>query len=191
MKQVAPTTIAAIHQALEAAEIDYRSSGMSVLAVAKKHDIPNTTLRRIAKARGWVKGAPQTKAQMVHTALGGHPPVSDSVKCAVDQMNEVEANQDVSDMNSGLAVARKCLVKLLDMVDMVADPRDIRAIVEANKSAIETIRRVRSLDSKDVPVTPMAVDVSDGFAALREAFRKRLAKVDTVEKADENHVDAG
>jgi hypothetical protein len=82
-------------------------------------------------------------------------------------------------MNSGLAVARKCLVKLLDMVDMVADPRDIRAIVEANKSAIETIRRVRSLDSKaDVPVMPLAVDVSDGFAELREAFRKRQAKVD-------------
>jgi hypothetical protein len=127
---------------------------------------------------------------MVRDGLHGHPPVSDSVKCAVDQMNEAETNQDVSDMNSGLAVARKCLVKLLDMVDMVADPRDIRAIVEANKSAIETIRRVRSLDSKeDVPVTSPAVDVSDGFAALREAFRKRLAKVDTVEEVDENHVD--
>lgn len=37
------------------AEVDYRAGAMSVNGIAKKHGIPEPTLRREAKKRGWIK----------------------------------------------------------------------------------------------------------------------------------------
>lgn len=47
------------------AEVDYRAGAMSVNAIATKHGIPEPTLRREAKKRGWVKPTAQLKTDMV------------------------------------------------------------------------------------------------------------------------------
>jgi hypothetical protein len=85
-----------------------------------------------------------------------------------------EATQDVADMNTGLAVARKSMQKLLAMVDAVDQPKEVKLIVEANKIAVETIRKIRALDDDAEGATNVTVEVSDGFAELRAAFQKRL-----------------
>jgi hypothetical protein len=90
-----------------------------------------------------------------------------------------EATQDVQDMNTGLSVARACMNKLLLMVEQVDNPNDVKRIVEANKAAVETIRKIRALDDDTGPETNVTVQVSDGFDDLRAAFKKRLQQTTT------------
>jgi hypothetical protein len=62
---------------------------------------------------------------------------------------ESEAAQDAADMRMGLDVARACLARLLDIAAITVDPKDIKTVAEANRIAIDTIRRVRGLDAPD------------------------------------------
>ena len=128
------------------AEVDYRAGSMSVNAIATKHGIPEPTLRREAKKLGWIKGLASTKRAMVKDAMAGADLTNSLTNDEVRQNQLDAASQDVRDMNDGLSVARSCIAALLGMVPTVSEPRDIKTIVEANKSAIETIRKIRSLD---------------------------------------------
>lgn len=139
----------------EDAERDYRaSSALSVNALAVKHGIPEATLRREAKKRGWIRGASETKRQMVKDGLAGVSLTKVLTNDEVRQINLDEASQDITDMREGLAVARACISKLASMVDGTDNPRDVKVIVEANKAAIETIRRIRGLDDNMANATP-------------------------------------
>lgn len=141
------------------AEVDYRSSAMSVNSIASKHGIPEPTLRREAKKRGWVKGLASTKRAMVSDAMSGADLTKKLTNDEVRQNQLSEAQQDVADMNSGLSVARGCIAALMALIPSVGEPRDIKTIVEANKSAIETIRKIRGLD--DAPAS-----TEDGLTSL-------------------------
>lgn len=165
----------------DAARLDFAAGGWSMNALATKHGIPEATLRRHAKKHGWVKGAADVKREMVREAMAGGDQLDEALTNdltndeAVRQRRIDEAMQDVDDMNTGLDVARACMKKLLGMVEQVDNPNDIKRIVEANKGAVETIRKIRCLDSEQEPGdTNVTVTVDDGWAELREAFRKRL-----------------
>lgn len=96
---------------------------------------------------------------MVREAMAGGNMTREMTKEKVRQIQIDAAEQHVIDMNSGLSVARSCLHRLLDLVDMAEDPRDLKTIVEANRAAIETIRKIRSLDDEKVPqVASVTVD---------------------------------
>lgn len=163
-----------------AAEIDYAAGGYSINALAQKHGIPEPTLRRYAKKEGWIKGSSDAKRELVREAMAGMPLTDEAMTNgltndeAIRQVQIDEATQDVQDMNTGLAVARKSMAKLLTMVDQVDQPKDVKTIVEANKMAVETIRKIRALDDDSGPETNVEVQISDGFAELRAAFKKRL-----------------
>jgi DNA-binding MurR/RpiR family transcriptional regulator len=162
-----------------AAEVDYAAGGYSINALATKHSIPEPTLRRYAKKQGWIKGTSDVKRELVREAMAGVP-VDEQVTNGMtsdEQIRQVqidEATQDVRDMTTGLAVARKAMDKLLTMVDSVDQPKDVKTIVEANKLAVETIRKIRELDDPEDSSTNVTVAVSDGFDELRAAFKKRL-----------------
>lgn len=165
----------------DAAELDFATGLYSMNAVATKHGIPEPSLRRYAKKHGWVKGSAQVKRELVEDALAGGSLDEDVTNALtndeVRQRQLVEAEADVADMNRGLQVARKCMDKLLTMVDTITDPGDVKKVVEANKGAVETIRKIRSLDAPEPPAAADAtvtVQMDDGFAELRAAFRKRL-----------------
>jgi DNA-binding MurR/RpiR family transcriptional regulator len=162
-----------------AAEIDYAAGGYSINALAQKHAIPEPTLRRYAKKQGWIKGTSDVKRELVREAMAGSPideQVTNGLTSdeAIRQVQIDEATQDVQDMTTGLAVARKAMDKLLVMVDSVDHPKDVKTIVEANKLAVETIRKIRELDEPEDSSTNVTVAVSDGFDELRQAFKKRL-----------------
>jgi transposase-like protein len=163
-----------------AAALDYAAGGYSINALATKHGIPEPTLRRYAKREGWIKGSSDVKRELVREAMAGMSLTDEAVTNdltndeAVRQIQLDEATQDVQDMNTGLAVARKSMGKLLTMVDSVDHPKDVKTIVEANKIAVETIRKIRELDDPGEGDTNVTVEVSDGFAELRAAFKKRL-----------------
>lgn len=145
------------------AEADYRAGSMSVRAIADKHGIPEPTLRREAKKYGWVKGLASTKRAMVSDAMAGADLTHSLTHDEVRQNQLSAASQDILDMNNGLSVARGCITALMSMVAGVKEPRDIKTIVEANKSAIDTIRKIRGLD--DAPPTQ-----EDAVSALISAI---------------------
>lgn len=171
------TTVEKKQQALAEAEADYRAGVLSVNATARKHGLAESTLRREARRRGWPRATPDNRRKLVAEAMSGAHMASGMAEDKALQLQADAAAQDMRDMNTGLAVARKVLNRLLDMVDETGDPRDLKVVVEANRAAIDTIRKIRSLDAEaPAAQATVSIDVSDGFAELRAAFAKRLDK---------------
>jgi hypothetical protein len=172
-----------------AAALDYCAGGWSINALADKHKIPEATLRRFAKKHEWVSGNEQ-KRGMVREALAGLALSYDETMEKFFDADELrqhqldEATQDVTDMRLGLHVARSCMAKLLVMVQSVELPKDVKLIVESNKLAVETIRKIRSLDDDPAPEAAVNIEINDGFAELRAAFRKRLETINPAAAAD-------
>lgn len=166
--------------AFDAAAEDWHGGAVSSMrALARKHAIPEATLRRHAKEHGWVRGASEIKRELVREALAGEALDADLAQNltheAVRQRRLDEAQQDVDDMSLGLQVARACMGKLLDMIASIDAPADIKRVVDANKAAVETIRKIRSLDDEPPVEAEVTVSVGDDdLAELRAAFRKRL-----------------
>ena len=161
-----------------AAELEYHAGGWTINALATKYSIPEATLRRHAKKHGWVKGNADLKRTAVREAMAGYS-LDEQVtnNLSVEQVRQLRmdaAAQDVADMSMGLTVARKSMAALLVMCEQVEHPKEVKLIVEANKVAVETIRKIRSLDGDEAPEATLSVDISDGFAELRAAFKKRL-----------------
>lgn len=146
------------------AEVDYRAGTMSVNAIAAKHGIPEPTLRREAKKRGWVKGLSSTKRAMVQDAMSGADLTNTLTNDEVRQNQLSAAQQDVEDMQTGLAVARSCMRSLLTMAQSAENARDIKTIGEANKVAVDTIRKIRGLD--ELPTDPADDPVATLIAAI-------------------------
>ena len=130
----------------------YRAGRESLRQMAARFGITEGAIRLKAKQRGWLRDPEGTKRAMVKDRISGaqpeapKKPVKKTAENVALMILDAEATYDVQDMHRGLAVARACLVKLEGMVEMAEDPKDIKTIVEANRLAIETIRRIRGLD---------------------------------------------
>ena len=161
--------------ALKEAQNDYCAGVLSVSAVARKHGIADSTLRREARRLGWVRQSPDTRRHLVADALRGEFPANDVVNERVHQLQEDAATEDASDIRKGLIVARKVLSRLLDVVELTTDPRELKTVIDANRAAIDTIVAVRSL-APPQQVANVALTVTDGFAELRAAFDKALGR---------------
>lgn len=125
----------------------YRAGIRSVESIAREFEISGAAIHKHAKKHGWVRNPEGTKREMVRAALSGF---------SVDGFNDGErlnhktisdeTAQDIRDMQAGLSVARLCIDRLMLAVVTATDPKEIKIIAEANKTAIETIRKVRGLD---------------------------------------------
>lgn len=141
-----------------AVEGAYRAAGASLRAIAAEYGTSEATIRRMAKKHGWVQDATGTKRRIVADRLSGV--THDATQCAMSQITSA-AGQDVDDMNNGLAVARACLRRLAIIVEQSEDAKEIKVIAEANKIAVETIRRIRGLD--DAPEGVVHVSWAGGL----------------------------
>lgn len=146
------------------AEVDYRAGSMSARAIAEKHGIPEPTLRREAKKRGWVKGLSATKRIMVRDAMAGADLTHNLTRDAVRQNQLSAAEQDIADMNVGLEVSRLCMRALIPMISDADSPAKIKQIGEANKVSIDTIRKIRGLD--ELPTEAPEGGIADLIAAV-------------------------
>lgn len=126
-------------------EVAYRAGLKSVNALAKEFEIPESSLRRLAKKKGWVQDAPGRKRRIVADHFAGL--ANGVANGEVRQMQEDAAQADIDDMQTGLDIARNCLSNLLEVSEDCKDPRVIKTIIESNKLAIETIRKIRGLDA--------------------------------------------
>lgn len=134
-----------------AIEGQYRANpSRSIRSIAEEFRVTEGAIRARAKKLGWVRDPSGTKRELVASAMSGVPIntrgiTQDELRNLVTQ----EATNDLIDMSAGLSVARQCIGKLSEMVKTADDPRDIKIIVEANRGAIETIRKIRGLDREE------------------------------------------
>lgn len=123
----------------------------SVLECCRRFGVSEGTLRRVLKSRGIMRSsaAAQKRERVEHHFAGGN--VADRVADAMPSVDAIieAAKEDVTDMESGLQVARGCLTRLKELVLVAADAAEIKRIAEGNKLAIETIRKIRELDHVD------------------------------------------
>lgn len=143
---------------LRAVELDYRAGVKSVNAIAKKHDIPEPTLRRLAKKNAWVRGAPDAKRQIVADHFAGvtNGLTNDEVR----QKQHDAASDDIRDMERGLRVHRLCLERLEKAAEAATEAKEIKIITEAAALAVAGIRKIRGLDA------PTSADGKDIDAAI-------------------------
>lgn len=127
-------------------ETEYRGTKTPVLQIAKTHGLSEGAIRKRAKKEGWVRDNGQLKRALVESKMAGI--TNDSTRNEVRTLIEQSADQDATDMNNGLAVARGCLCKLLILTETCEDPKEIKVILDANKTATDTIRRIRGLDEE-------------------------------------------
>jgi hypothetical protein len=156
---------------LDAIELDYRAAVKSLNAIAKLHGIPESSLRRIAKKHGWIRGASDIKRKMVEDHFAG---VAKGVaNDEVRQNQEDAATEDIRDMECGLRIHRLCLRALEAAAVTVTELKDVKVITEATTMVITSIRKIRGLD------TPTSVDAADLDAQieyeLAELDRRRQA----------------
>ena len=136
-----------------AVEGEYRAGKRSLREIAADHGISEGAIRKKAKAGGWLRDPSGAKRERVKAIMAGAG-TQEGTQYATRTL-ETEAAQDATDMGLGLDVARACLRSLRDMAPMCDNPKDLKVVAEANKIAVETIRRIRGLD--DAPVTDAIV----------------------------------
>lgn len=159
-----------------AIEGEYRSGHRSLRQIADDYSVTEGAIRAKAKKGGWTRDPSGTKRAVVKAALAGF--TQGSTQYAAREIIDREAEQDVADMNLGLDVARRSLVRLATMVEQVELPKDVKVIVEANKIAVETIRKIRGLDEQD-EATKAADAVTAAAAAgisAADAYARMIGK---------------
>ena len=132
-----------------AVEGAFRSGTGSIRDIAASHGITDTAIRKRAKAEGWIRDPEGTKREQVKAIMSGVGSHQGSQFAA--EIIAREAQQDAADMRLGLSVARKVLGRLETMAELCDTPKDVKVVAEANKIAIETIRRIRGLDEQAAP----------------------------------------
>lgn len=120
----------------------------SLNSVAARYGIPESSLRREVKRRGIVRGgASERKRRIVEGHFAGEVANEVASPEGVQASIEAAAGDDIRDMDDALTVCRQAIRKLKAVVDELADPRDIKAAVEANARAVDVIRKIRGLDA--------------------------------------------
>lgn len=132
---------------------EYVAGTRVLLQLARKFGVPEPTMRRWAKLNEWHAIAPpppltpaQRKQQMIENHFAGLDKVPLS-STNDELLQQVAASQDIADMEAGLAICRLAMKRLHLKVKREKNPRELKVILEANKLAVETIRKVRNLDN--------------------------------------------
>lgn len=124
-------------------EGEYRAGVESIRAIAEKHSVSDTAIRKQAKQKGWSRDPEGTKRQIVKAAMAGGS--HESSQIALRTIEDAAAD-DIADMQRGLRISRMCLVNLETAAQVESEPRAIKVIVEATSAAIDSIRKIRGLD---------------------------------------------
>jgi predicted nucleic acid-binding protein len=127
-----------------AVEAEYRATKNSVNQIAKNNNLTEGTIRLRAKKCGWVRITGDLNRKLVESKMVGITDQTTNYEARI--LIEQSAEQDALDMMDGLAVARKSIKTLTALVEVCEDAKEVKVILEANKIAIDTIRRIRGLD---------------------------------------------
>lgn len=126
-------------------EAEYRGTKTPLRRIAEQYGVTEGAIRARAKKGGWTRDASGLKRSIVANAMSGVP--QNITQGELRNCIESEAKTDIDDMQTGLDISRNCLRNLYAVSLDCDDPKTIKIIIEANKLAIETIRKIRGLDA--------------------------------------------
>lgn len=125
----------------------------AVRDIAREFGLSAPGILKKAEKEAWgPRNAPARKRALVDSAASG---LQSSFRCK--PQNEPEsaifdaAEQDIQVMRTAANVARIALERCELMVQHEDDPRNIKTLTEAAKSALETYRKARNLDEPPPP----------------------------------------
>ena len=146
----------------------YRAGIMPLRDIGEAYSVSEAAIRKKAKQNDWLRDPTGTKREIVKGLIAGITTGStqQSAQEYAKRTIYAEADKDAEYMGDCLDVAVKAVHKLHGMIDGAVEPKDIKIIVDANKSAMETIRRIRGLDDLSGNTVTNAAD------ALAELARK-------------------
>ena len=127
----------------------FRAGSKSLRAIGADHGVSEGAIRKRAKRGGWLRDPEGTKRERVKAVLAGG--TQNGTQYAERTLAD-EVAKDAEDMQRGLTVARQCLVRLIDLVVNITDPRDIKTTAETNRICIETIRLIRGLNDAAIKI---------------------------------------
>lgn len=147
----------------------YRAGVMPLREIGAAYGVSEAAIRKKAKQCDWLRDPTGTKREIVKGLIAGITTggTQQSAQEYATRTIYSEADKDAEYMGDCLGVAVKAVGKLNTMIDSAEEPRDIKIIVEANKSAMETIRRIRGLDEP----------VSDGKGNLADVITNLIDKL--------------
>ena len=143
----------------------FRAGVMPLREIGSMFGVSEAAIRKKAKQHNWLRDPTGAKREIVKGLIAGISSGGGSHSAHEYASNtiHIEAEKDTEYMGDCLDVAVKAVRKLHGMIDSADEPRDIKIIVEANKAAMETIRRIRGLD--DAAITP-STSIADAMTEL-------------------------
>lgn len=129
-------------------EVHYRAGARALRDIAAEFGVNESAIRKRAKRYGWIRNPAALKRARVNARLADGAQNEARLSPLIDAQWEAEVAQDVQDMVRGLNVSRACLARLEMLAGTEEDPKVIKTIMEAAKTAVETIRRIRGLDNE-------------------------------------------
>lgn len=140
----------------------------SLRSIAARCAIPEPSLRRRAKAMGWIRMPSEEKRRLVSEAMAGvtHDAKGDAPRQAL----QIEAADDIKDMRRAVRINRDLLEAMEKAAAKIKlaqtpDAKEARVIAETTEKAVNGLRRIRELDK---PVDVKSVEELD--AAIDEAL---------------------
>ena len=141
----------------------YRAGIMPLREIGAAYGVSEAAIRKKAKQSDWLRDPTGTKREIVKGLIAGITTggTQQSAQEYAARTIYAEADKDAEYMGDCLGVAVKAVGKLNTMIDEASEPKDIKIIVDANKSAMETIRRIRGLDdeTKEPPKEAMTIKI--------------------------------
>lgn len=147
----------------------YRAGVMPLREIGDTYGVSEAAIRKKAKLNDWLRDPTGTKREIVKGLIAGITTGStqQSAQEYAKRTIYTEADKDAEYMGDCLDVAVKAVHKLHAMIDSAEEPKDIKIIVDANKSAMDTIRRIRGLD--DASGTP-STSAADAMLELAKSL---------------------
>ena len=128
-------------------EGEYRANSRALRAIAADHGISEGAIRKKAKKLGWSRDPAGTMRERVKAHFAGAS-TQTAPEYAARVLDEI-ATQTINH----LELAERNAVRILQHVDIYLsrpnpiEPKDLKTLNDANAGALDTIRRIRSLDA--------------------------------------------
>ncbi len=131
-----------------AIEREYRAGQKSVNSIAKKHGIPETSLRRKAKKEGWSRDPAGTQREKVKAHFAGvaNDVANFTARHITAAADRAIALEELALENAELALRQ---INAAFSQDVILESGDIKRLSESNQINLNTIRTIFTLNDPD------------------------------------------
>ena len=129
--------------------VEYEAGKVADDVICEKYHLDLASFRRSVREFGWKRNFQSLKRELVESKTRQLEVIArPSFDDGFGQF-DLETDSDAIDMANGVDNARNALLKIGHMLTRASSANEVRSLVQANHSAVETIRKIRGLDQAD------------------------------------------